>query len=178
MEDLFSKCLWKNFGAAIDMLNNVIIACPDDLWKNEKKFFYLTYHTVIFLDYYLTVPVRDFKPALPYFLGDADKLPIDAVDDVIPNEFYSKLDFIFYLSEIREKCKRLITLTPPEKFGQRWIDASEIEMHGLCPAVVINYNLLEILFYNFRHVQHHMAQLNLILRQKTNTAVDWISLVD
>lgn len=178
MEDLFRKCLWKNFGAAIDMLSNVIALCPEGLWKKDRKFFYLTYHTIIFLDYYLTNPVRDFKPVLPYSILDADKLPKDAVDDVIPDEFYSKQDFISYLGTIREKCKNLIILTSQEKFGQLWIDETEVNMHGLCPGTVINYSLVEILFYNFRHVQHHVAQLNLILRQKANTAADWISLVE
>jgi len=178
MESLFRKCLWQNFGAAIDMLKEEIDLCPDDLWQKEGKFYYLSYHTIIFLDYYLTSPVRDFKPVLTYTIVDADKLPSDAVDDVIPDDFYSKKDCIDYLGKIREKCKNLILLGPHEKFGQPWIDKTEVNMHGLCPNTVINYSLLEILFYNFRHIQHHVGQLNLMLRQKANNAADWISLVD
>ncbi|RZK44955.1 MAG: hypothetical protein EOO61_01865, partial [Hymenobacter sp.] len=39
---------------------------------------------------------------------------------------------------------------------------------------VMNYNLIEILFYNMRHVQHHAAQLNLMLRQDNNNAAGWV----
>ncbi|MDX2283561.1 MAG: hypothetical protein NW241_05335 [Bacteroidia bacterium] len=41
MEPAFSRCLWQNFGAAIDMLGNAIRCCPDDLWRREPKFFCL-----------------------------------------------------------------------------------------------------------------------------------------
>ena len=33
----------------------------------------------------------------------------------------------------------------------------------------------ELLLYNMRHVQHHAAQLNLLLRQTTNSAPRWVS---
>jgi hypothetical protein len=175
MEDAFKQCLWKNFGAAIDMLSDVVELCPGTLWQSEKKFFYLSYHTLIFLDYYLSQPAKDFQATLPYTIVAADKLPPECVDDVIPDAFYSQAEILAYLASARSKCQRLILSTPPEAFGKRWIEDSEIEMHGLCPSIVENYTLLEILFYNLRHVQHHVAQLNFILRQKTNEASDWIS---
>ena len=175
MRDLITNCLWKNFGAAIDMLKNAIALCPDGLWKKDRKFYYLTYHTTIFLDYYLTNPVKDFNPNLPYSITDAAKLPPDAIDDVIPDQFYSREEFIIYLSAIREKCKNLIGRASEEKLRSRWIEDAEIEMHGLCPTLVVNYSVLEILFYNLRHTQHHVAQLNMILRQKANEAAPWIS---
>src|SRR5687767_7015822 len=34
---------------------------------------------------------------------------------------------------------------------------------------------VEALLYNMRHVQHHAAQLNLLLRQATNSAPDWVA---
>ena len=39
----------------------------------------------------------------------------------------------------------------------------------------MNYPVLEILLYNMRHVQHHAAQLNLLLRQELDDAPDWVS---
>ncbi len=175
MEDIFKECLWKNFAAAIDMLGNVIVLCPDELWQKEKKFFYMTYHTVIFLDYYLTNPVKNFQPALPYTITEESKLPQESIDDVIPNRFYTRQELMLYLSSIREKCKNLITFSSEQKMRERWIKDSEIDLHGLCPNIVINYSVLEILFYNFRHVQHHVAQLNLLLRQEIDDAPDWVS---
>ena len=178
MNQIFQESLWKNFAAVIDMLKNIIVICPNEIWQKEKKIFYMTYHTVIFLDYYLSSPVKDFHPNLPYTIGDLDNLALEAIDDVIPNHFYSKEELLTYISTIRVKCKRLITLTPMEKFSERWINKEEINMHGLCPSLVIKYNRWEILLYNFRHVQHHVAQLNLLLRQKANVATEWISMSD
>jgi hypothetical protein len=178
MEDVFKQCLWKNFGAAIDMLSNAIGLCPDDVWQTDRKFFYLTYHTTIFLDYYLAHPVRDFQPALPYTLVNSDNLPPEAVDDVIPDRFYSRQEILDWLTAIRKKCKVRITLSTADQLSERWINDAEIDLHGLCPFIVENYTVLEILFYNFRHVQHHVAQLNFILRQKIDDAPHWVSHAD
>lgn len=175
MDQLFKETLWKNFAAEIDMLKNVIEVCPDPLWLTDNKIFYMTYHTVIFLDYYLSVPAKDFSPQLPYDLVPYDQLPADAVDDVIPRERYSKLQLYTYLHTIRIKCSKLINDTTAEDFSKRWIKDEEVGLHGLCPSVVEQYNVLEIIFYNFRHVQHHIGQLNLLLRQRANTAADWVA---
>jgi hypothetical protein len=175
MGETFKDVLWKNFGAVIDMLGDSISLCLDSLWLSEKKFFFLSYHTLIFLDYYLTIPAWDFKPVLPFTLVPMDSLPPDAVDDVIPNAAYTREEMLDYLSSIREKCKKLILDSSEEKLKMKWIAKEEINLHGLCPSLVENYTILEILFYNLRHVQHHVAQLNLILRQKINSAPDWVS---
>ncbi len=178
MNEIYKQCLWKNFGAAIDMLTNAVRICPDKLWYEEKKFFYLTYHTTIFLDYYLTIPVKHFDPFLPYTITDLKNLPPEAVDDVLPNQHYSRQDVLTYLTSIREKCKALISLSTENTLAKRWIEDDEINLHDLCPSIVENYSVLEILFYNFRHVQHHVAQLHLMLRQKAYASPDWISLVE
>jgi hypothetical protein len=173
MHHTFKKCLLKNFLAAIDMFKNIIVLCPDKVWKQDKKFFYLTYHTAVFLDYYLSNPVKEFYPSLPYTI--LDSLPPEAVDDVIPDKFYTKEDLVEYVSVIRKKCQNLIQHASDEKLDGRWIKDEEISLHGMCPTLVSSYTLMEILFYNLRHLQHHAGQLNLLLRQQANLAADWIS---
>ena len=55
----------QQFGAAIDDLDNVIRACPDELWCHRlcdtgsqptefSEFWYLAYHALFWLDLYLT----------------------------------------------------------------------------------------------------------------------------
>lgn len=178
MNPHFQHILWKNFAANIDMLDNIIAICPEEVWEKDKQVYYMSYHTVIFLDYYLTSPVKDFTPLLPYTLCNPDQLPEGAVDDVLPSRFYSRHEVRNALAAIREKCKQLVCSSPAEKLTERWIKDDEIELHGLCPSLVVNYSLLEILFYNFRHIQHHVGQLNLLLRQKANVAADWIALAE
>ena len=177
MTTQLKDCLCKNFLAAIDMFTNVVRLCPDELWK-DKKFFNLTYHTAIFLEYYLSSPVKDFRPILTYTLYAADKLPIDAVDDVIADRHFTKNEVIRQLLTVREKCQSLISQATMDKLLARWIHDEEVDLHGLCPSVVVNYSLLEILMYNLRHLQHHTGQLNLFMRQQANVATDWISHAD
>jgi len=37
MDDFWKTLLWQQFGAAIDMLENAMHACPDDLWSNADE---------------------------------------------------------------------------------------------------------------------------------------------
>ncbi len=85
--------------------------------------------------------------------------------DIIPDRVYSKKELLDYLQSSREKCHQLIEGLTEEKLKERWI-----EEEG-----TMNYAVLEILLYNMRHVQHHAAQLNLLLRQGINNAPDWVS---
>uniref|UniRef100_UPI00111311FE DinB family protein n=1 Tax=Flavobacterium caeni TaxID=490189 RepID=UPI00111311FE len=43
------------------------------------------------------------------------------------------------------------------------------------PALVQQYSVTEIMFYNLRHLQHHAGQLNLLLRQHGQTPCDWVA---
>jgi hypothetical protein len=66
MIDTLKITLWKNFAASIDMLKNAVDLCPEDYWKHNKRFYYIAYHTTVFLDYYLTIPPKNFSSALSY----------------------------------------------------------------------------------------------------------------
>lgn len=162
------ESLWKQFGASIDMLKNAIILCPEAYWNTNKKFFYNTYHCLIFLDYYLTIPPENFSSPLPFTIAETGDIPEDAIDDVIPDRLYSKKELLDYLQSCLEKCRRLIAGLTDEKLKEPWIE--EPETPG-----AMNYSVWEILLYNMRHVQHHAAQLNLLLRQGINHAPEWIS---
>jgi hypothetical protein len=51
---LFKEILWKQFLAAIDMLENALVACRHQFWNTDSKFWYIGYYTLFYLDYYLT----------------------------------------------------------------------------------------------------------------------------
>lgn len=73
----------------------------------------------------------------------------------MPDRVQESLD---YLQFCRNKCQHLITGLTEEGLTVRWINERK------------NYSFLEILIYNMRHMQHHAAQLNLLLRQGINYA--------
>lgn len=157
MDENFKTVLWQQFGAAIDMLENALTACPDKLWNGGSKFWYTGYHTLFYLDYYLSDSPDNFLPPAPFTLSELD--PADAM----PERIYTKEELLTYLEYGRQKCHHLIVGLTTEKAAQRFINEYK------------NYSILEIFLYNMRHVQHHAAQLNLLLRQAANDAPKWVS---
>lgn len=151
--------LWQQFGAAIDMLENAIRACPDEVWNDRSRrpeFWYVVYHTLFYLDLYLSGSVDGFAPPAPFTLDELDPA------GRLPERPYTKQEVQSYVEHGQRKCRATIEALTDEKAGRRcafaWVDVSETEL----------------LLYNMRHVQHHAAQLNLILRQTTGTAPRWV----
>lgn len=171
----FRDCLWWNFAAAIDMLRNAIAACPADLWNKNDQFYYISYHSVVFLDYYLTIPPVNFKPALSFTLIDPEKIPEGAIDDVLPDQLFSQEQMLEWLLLCRVKCESVINNLSDYSMQERWLDSSKSMDISLAGRDTLAFSVLQILFHNLRHVQHHTAQLNLLLRQQTGSAPFYIS---
>jgi hypothetical protein len=67
--------LWRQFGAAIDMLEHALLACPSTQWNGllwsdpeapaYPTFWSLTHHTLFWLDLYLTGSLEAFAPPTP-----------------------------------------------------------------------------------------------------------------
>jgi hypothetical protein len=66
MNKPLQQILWNQFGASIDMLINVVENCPDDFFTAHRRFYYIAFHSAIFLDYYSTIPPSDFSPLLSF----------------------------------------------------------------------------------------------------------------
>jgi len=143
MNKSLKEILWKQFGASIDMLENALILCPDELWNTDTKFWYNAYHCLFYLDYYLTLEPDKFSPPSPFTLSEFDP------SGAMPDEVYSKQVLLTYLQASRNKCHNLISSMTFEIADQRWVNEYR------------NYSVIEIFLYNMRHVQHHVAQLNL-----------------
>jgi hypothetical protein len=156
MHSSIKQILWKQFGASIDMLENAIVMCPEAHWDTDTKFWYKAYHCLFFLDYYLTLEPIHFAPPPPFTLSE--------FEDEMPERVYTKTELLQYLHASREKCHLLIAGLSRDISSKRWINESWS----------MNYSMHEILLYNMRHVQHHAAQLNLLLRQAIDDAPRWI----
>lgn len=163
--EALKESLWRQFGASIDMLKNAIELCPEELLTKRRRIFYTIYHVLVFLDFYLSLPPQNFVAGLPFTLNEGNDKPDEAIDDVIPDRFYSKQELLDYLNASRTKCRTIIMGFTDEKLNERFIED---------PPNGKNYSRFEILLYNMRHVQHHAAQLNLLLRQNINNAPKWV----
>ncbi|MFB9076564.1 DinB family protein [Flavobacterium procerum] len=155
MENWLKKVLWRQFGASIDMLENACKLCPETFWDTQAEFGYKAYHCVFFLDYYLTRNPIGFTPPEPFSLSE--------FEDRMPERIYTKEEVLNYLYFCRKKCRDLIAGLDDVE-NAFWQNESES----------MRYNIIEILLYNMRHVQHHTAQLNLLLRQHIDDAPEWI----
>ena len=82
MDPLWRTALWRQFGAAIDMLENALLACPSTHWHGRlwsdhsdpefAEFWFITYHTLFWLDLYLSgVPEEEFAPPAPFAQGSS-----------------------------------------------------------------------------------------------------------
>jgi len=166
MDATWRTILWQQFGATIDMLENAVRACPDDLWRvrlwddaelpESAAFWYVVYHTLFWLDLYLSGAVEGFVPPAPFTLDELDPA------GVLPESPYTRDELLAYLDHGRNKCRAAIQALTDERAHQscrfRW---------GELPFV-------ELLLYNMRHVQEHTAQLNLILGQKIGWSPRWV----
>ncbi|GBL35809.1 hypothetical protein EMGBS15_14040 [Filimonas sp.] len=157
MDASLKTSLWLQFGATIDMLENSLLACPDALWDTEEKFWYTAYHTLFYLDYYLSEEPDDFSPPSPFTLSEFNP------EGEMPERVYSKTELLAYLSHNRKKCHHLIASFTDESAAKRFVNAYR------------DYSLPEMLLYNMRHVQHHTGQLNQLLRQGGTDAPRWVS---
>jgi hypothetical protein len=159
MNETLREILWQQFGASIDMLENAMLACSDDLWSNGSKefdFWYLAYHTLFFLDYDMSDSPSTFHPPEPFTLSELDPT------GVLPDRIYSKTELLNYLELGREKCRVRIEGLTDEKAQERFVSDFR------------NFSILENLFQSMRHVQHHAAQLNQLLRRHQNSAPNWV----
>jgi len=156
--------LWQQFGAAIDMLENALLACPTPLWKERLwsappqsppqfgEFWYVTFHTLVWLDLYLSgVPEEEFAPPAPFAQGELDSV------EALPEQPYTKEELRAYLVSTRQKC---------------YIQLLRLSDEQMCRPVEYPWSagqpisFLELQLYNLRHVQEHAAQLSLFLGQQ------------
>ncbi len=159
MIEPLKNALWHQFGAAIDMLENAIRVCPDHVWGDrtlQPEFWYTAYHTLFYLDLYLSGTDAGFQPPDPFTLDEMDERGL------LPDRVYTKEELLRYLEHGRAKCRATIAgladLAFERQSGFSWLDMSMFAVH----------------LYNMRHVQHHAGQLNVLLRQKIDSAPRWV----
>lgn len=156
----FKEIVKQQIGAAIDMLENAIVACPEKVWGDRPghhEFWYLAYHTIFFLDYYMSESSDGFAPPAPFTLSELDPA------GVLPDRVYTKDELLSYLKHDHQKCMERIESLTDQTAQQR------------CGFEKPDFTVAELMVYMMRHVQHHVAQLNLILRQKTDSAPPWVA---
>jgi hypothetical protein len=168
MDTTLKTSIWQQFGASIDYLADTMSACPEPLWRSSlwthstgksefSQFWYVVYHTLFWLDLYLTGIEEGFVPPAPFTLIEQD------ADGPLPERVYTKGELRGYVNDCRKKCQATIEALTDETARQRcrfgW---------GEC-------SFLELLLYNMRHVHGHASQLNLLLGQNIGPQPDYVT---
>jgi DinB family protein len=160
METSWKGIVWHQFDAAIDMLDDAILACPDDVWRDRSRqpeFWYVAYRALFFLDLYLSGSIDGFAPPAPFTLDALDQAAL------APERPFTKHELQGYLQHGREKCRTTVCGLTDDRAAD------------LCRFPWGEVRFAELLLFNMRHVQHHAAQLNLILRKTTDSAPEWVA---
>lgn len=165
-----NQMLWRQFGAAIDMFGEVLSDCPDELWEKRlwedepdqwvasgfSAFWYLCYHTLFWLDLYLTGAEEGFAPPAPFDLVEME------ANEVLPRT-YTREELLRYLEDCRGKCQETIGALSTE------------QAYRLCQFPWGELPFAELQLYNLRHVQEHAAQLRMFLGQQAGKSSGWVS---
>ena len=165
MEVPWRIMIWQQFGAAIDTLDDMLLACPDSLWRERlwdnpsappelAEFWYRVYHALFWLDLYLTGTEEGFVPPAPFTLIEQDE------NGPLPERPYTREELVTYLRDCRKRCQATIENMTDEAAVRR------------CSFGWGEVSFVELLLYNMRHVQEIAAQLSLLLGQKGVSVLD------
>jgi hypothetical protein len=168
MDEVWKPTLWRQFGAAIDMLHDAIKSCPDSLWlrpvwregANETDYsqvWNVIYHILFWLDLYLSGSVDGFVPPPPFGMDELDPRGL------LPSSVYSRQELEDYLHHCRAKCRDTISSLTIERAAQ------------VCTFSWGEMPYLELQLYNMRHVQEHAAQLHLFLGSELGSSPGWVA---
>lgn len=168
MNAFWNPILGRQLGAALDMFEGALRACPDELWEHPMwgersdrpdlaAFWYVAYHALFWLDLYLYGAVDGFAPPPPFTLDELDPAGI------VPSPAYSRETLLGYLAYCRQKCRAILESMTDEQ-AQR-----------PCRFPWGELSYAELLLDTMRHVQEHAAQMNMFIGQQSGAESRWVA---
>jgi hypothetical protein len=159
---LDDQMMWRQFAVAIDDLGRAMRNCPELLWEARlwadepgqwvaagfSSYWYLCYHTLFWLDLYLTGAEEGFAPPPPFDLVEMEE------GEVLPR-VYSRRELLDYWTYCRQRSRETIEGLTVEQANR------------MCQFAWGEVPFGELLIYTMRHVQEHSAQLLLFLGQQS-----------
>jgi hypothetical protein len=164
MIDLWKQATVGQFEAALAMLKQCVERCSDELWETKVAQLtarQLAYHTLFFVDFYLTPSEHEFTLRDLHQEGGDEREPVNSPG--LP-----RAETLAYVLICLEKLRTTIASETEESLrgisGFSWCKFTRMEMH----------------VYNLRHVQHHAGQLSAHLRRmdptcQERTELRWVS---
>ncbi len=165
MLETVRNLLTAQYHAALCTLDHCVEKCPDSSWNApvaRYPFCQVTFHTLFFLDYYLSQDEpsflrQSFHLENASFFNDYEQLEYRE-----PVELYERGDIIKYMSYCRQKVIDVLA------------EETEASPGGPTKFPGRNFSRLELHVYNIRHIQHHAAQLSLRLKLDHQIEINWV----
>lgn len=159
MIEYFKEIVSDQFEASLCMLGDCIQNCPQEHWHEKNvnmEFGYVAYHTLCFVDLYLSPDEASFQ--LRDFHNEQDEDPFKPKPDYpLTQEIVSN-----YLKTCRQKALDTVANETENSLkkesGFHWLPITRGELH----------------IYNIRHIQHHTGQLSAYLR-RIDINMKWVS---
>lgn len=155
----FRTLVRSQFHGALAMLEQCIDRCPEERWDEPigvYPYWHVVYHTLCFVDCYLSASNEDFMALVASRQGmefNPQPTGMAELEEEFPSRRFTRQEMIRYAAWCREKMSSTLTketdaaLEGPSGFS--WLKFSRAELH----------------LYNVRHVQHHTGQLTAALRR-------------
>jgi DinB superfamily len=164
------KSYSRQIGAAFEMLEHVIDNANDTTWTariSNVPFWQICYHVLWFTDFYFHANEATFQPQ-GFDMKDIHKYEIKPDSQMIENQKHpiSKSNMKAYCKYTKQKANEFIQSINDTYFTT----PSPFDWHGFPKIDLVDYNL--------RHLQHHVGQLDVILRREQNMGNPWIMFGD
>jgi len=164
MLDIYKQSVLGQFEAALAMLKQCVESCPSTLWESkvaELTVRQIAYHTLFFVDLYLTENERAFTLRELHHIGGDEREPVNCPG-------LGKDATLDYLAICLEKLHTTMS------------SESEESLRGPSGFSWCKFGRAELQIYNLRHVQHHAGQLSSHLRRlvpecRDRSELRWIS---
>ena len=149
MLDFWKQTTLGQFEASLAMLKDCLERCPANLWEEKLAaltFRQIAYHTLFFVDYYLSPGEESFSLRDLHLVGGDEREPVNSPGLAQA----ATLEYVpICLEKIRTTIASETETTLQQPSGFSWLPFTRGELH----------------LYNLRHVQHHAGQLSAQLRR-------------
>jgi hypothetical protein len=164
------KSYSRQIGAAFKMLEHVIDNANDTTWTariSNVPFWQICYHVLWFTDFYFHANEATFQPQ-SFDMKEIHNYWVYPDSQMIENQKHpiSKSNMKAYCKYVRQKANQFIQNINATYFTT----PSPFEWHGFPKIDLVDYNL--------RHLQHHVGQLDIIVRRDQNIGNPWIMFDD
>lgn len=153
MQQQLSVVLLRHTQPVLDMLRDTILTCPDDVFAGDKILVREhLYHAMVGMDIWLSYSPQNYP------LSDIADLPAAQLQKIAPATF-SREFLLAYVGKLETKLNAL-PVESSQLLEKRDMDGHEITFLDQC--------LIQI-----RHVQHHLGEIDEIMRSHGKPLLKW-----